>query len=105
MKRVVWIGTACLLSLPALAEIPNSYRAERWEGSFRVIGLEGQSFTGDGGSKAKVDDDIGFGFDMAYNLDEKLSLGFALEWVDTDFRTTTQPVAGAAPLMAVATWK
>jgi len=94
MKRVVWIGTACLLSLPALAEIPNSYRAERWEGSFRVIGLEGQSFTGDGGSQAKVDDDIGFGFDFAYNLDEKLSLGFALEWVDTDFRTTMQPVAG-----------
>ena len=41
MKRVVWGGMACLLSLPALAEITNSYRAERWEGSFRVIGLEG----------------------------------------------------------------
>ena len=33
---------------------------------------------------------------MAYNLDETLSLGFALEWMDTDFRTTTQPVAGGS---------
>ncbi len=68
MKRVVWGGMACLLSLPALAEIPNSYRAERWEGSFRVIGLEGQSFTGDGGSQAKVDDDSGVGFDRGWRL-------------------------------------
>lgn len=90
MKKILF--PALLLSvLPVqlLAEIPNSYRAERWEGSFRVIGLQGQTVTGERGSSVDITDDIGFGFDMAYNHDEHLSLGFAMEWVETDFRTDT----------------
>ena len=78
----------------AVAEIPNSYRAERWEGSFRVIGLEGQTVSGERGSSVDITDDVGFGFDMAYNRDEHLSFGFALEWIETDFRTDNDGVTG-----------
>ncbi|KGD65497.1 lipoprotein [Alcanivorax nanhaiticus] len=78
----------------AVAEIPNSYRAERWEGSFRVIGLEGQTVPGERGSSVDITDDVGFGFDMAYNRDEHLSFGFALEWIETDFRTDNDGVSG-----------
>lgn len=78
----------------AVAEIPNSYRTERWEGSFRVIGLQGQTVSGERGSSVDITDDVGFGFDMAYNRDEHLSFGFALEWVETDFRTDNDGVTG-----------
>ncbi|MZR62487.1 outer membrane protein [Alcanivorax sp. DP30] len=90
MKKTV-LSAVLLSSLPlsALAEIPNSYRAERWEGSFRVLGLQGHTVTGERGSSADITDDVGFGFDMAYNRDEHLSLGFALEWLETDFRSDT----------------
>ncbi|WP_290522783.1 outer membrane beta-barrel protein [Alcanivorax sp.] len=90
MKRTVWLGLlAGVMPLQLLAEIPHSYRAERWEGSFRVIGLEGQTVSGERGSSVDITDDVGFGFDMAYNRDEHLSLGFALEWLETDFRSDT----------------
>ena len=79
-----------LLSMNAVAEIPNSYRTERWEGGFRLLGLQGQTLNGDRGSEVRIDDDIGFGFDFAYNLDEHVQFGFALEWVDTDFRTSNE---------------
>ena len=35
------------VSLNAIAEIPNSYRTERWEGGFRFLGLQGQTLNGD----------------------------------------------------------
>ncbi|MCK0155006.1 outer membrane beta-barrel protein [Alcanivorax sp. S6407] len=90
MKKNVF-SVLLFLAIPAqlLAEIPNSYRAERWEGSIRVIGLQGQKVTGERGSSVDITDDVGFGFDMAYNHDEHLALGFAMEWVETDFRTDT----------------
>ncbi len=95
MKRIFLPGLIMsLIPVGALAEIPNSYRAERWEGSFRVIGLEGQAVSGERGSSVDITDDVGFGFDMAYNRDEHLSFGFALEWIETDFRTDNDGVSG-----------
>ncbi|EKF74291.1 lipoprotein [Alcanivorax hongdengensis A-11-3] len=78
-----------------MADLGNSYRAERWEGSFRLNGLQSESFDGKNGSSADIDDAVGFGFDFAYNLDENLALGMALEWVDTDFETTSREVGGS----------
>ena len=94
MKRIV-LSALLMVCLPlsVLADIPNSYRAERWEGSFRVLGLQGQTVSGERGSSADISDDVGFGFDMAYNVDEHLSWGVALEWVETDFRTENPVIA------------
>ena len=83
-----------LLPLQGWSDIPNSYRAERWEGSLRVLGLQGQTVTGERGSRVAITDDVGFGFDMAYNHDEHLSLGFGMEWVETEFRTANPVVSG-----------
>ena len=78
----------------AVAEIPNSYRSGHWEGSLRILGLEGQTVSGERDSSVDITDGMGFGFDMAYNRDKHLSLGFALEWLETDFRTKSDPVTG-----------
>lgn len=90
MKRICLpVLLVSLLPLSALADIPGSYRAERWEGSVRVLGLQGQTVSGERGSSVDITDDVGFGFDLAYNRDEHLALGFAMEWLETDFRTNT----------------
>lgn len=95
MKKTYWSGLlVSLLPLVSLADIPNSYRAERWEGSVRVLGLQGQTVTGERGSEVDIQDEVGFGFDMGYHYDEHLAFGAALEWVETDFRTENSVVAG-----------
>ncbi|MCG8391669.1 MAG: outer membrane beta-barrel protein [Pseudomonadales bacterium] len=94
LTRQVVFWSTLLFGVSAVAELPSSYRTDRWEGSFRVIGLQSEDVVGENGSRADIDGDVGFGFDFAYNHDEHLALGMALEWVDTDFRSTSQSDAG-----------
>jgi opacity protein-like surface antigen len=95
MKHLLQITTALLLAgATGLAAAQSSSRAGKWE--FMLIPQYSDSFdaNGNGGSRLEVDGAWGFGFGMAYNFDERFSVGGEFVWNQADYKATLVPGPG-----------
>jgi opacity protein-like surface antigen len=95
MKRFLQITTALLLAgVTGLAGAQGSSRTGKWE--FMLIPQYSDSFdaNGNGGSRLEVDGSWGFGLGMAYNFNERFSVGGEFVWNQADYKATLAPGPG-----------
>lgn len=89
-----WVKiAACAIAVvgamaPAQAEEEASLRAEKWEISGAVIYALEADITGELGTSATVEDDLGFGFAAGYNFNRYFQLGGNFNWDSRDYQTT-----------------
>ena len=88
--------SASLLADAALAQAPaqNAHRDKRWEFTLQMRGVEGKSFSFDGGATAKTDDAMGFGLGVAYNITPHFNIGGEFLWVSQDYSATVAGPGG-----------
>jgi opacity protein-like surface antigen len=72
--------------LPSPAKAQN--RANSLEFILPVIYSSSTSFTGDGGSSADLNSDLGFGFGIGYNLNNYLQLSGLVNWSTRSYNAT-----------------
>jgi hypothetical protein len=97
MKTLVTlIAVAAAMTLaPAPSAAQNTGRAKRWEFNVggRYLGSETVAF--DNTSRAEVDGSWGFLFGMAYNFNNRFSLGGEIGWSSMDYTASVTPSTGA----------
>ncbi len=81
------IGIFLLLSSlgcsTALAQ--GSDRAGSWEVGFNLADFSSEQLAGAGGSALNIDNDIGWGFTVNYNITDRLAVGGDLTWSNPDY--------------------
>lgn len=88
MKRTIWLGMATaglLLSANAFA-LSDSYRGQSWEGAFRIIDIQGDTYQGENGSSAETDNSVGWGFGFGFNVNENFNVSGNFNWSDVDYK-------------------
>lgn len=70
-------------------------RDKRWDFTLQMHNIEGKTHNFDGGSSARTDNTLGFGFGFAYNLSNHLNLGMDFSWASIDYNATVVPQAGS----------
>jgi opacity protein-like surface antigen len=96
MKHLLQTTTALLLAGASglAAAQGSSSRAGTWE--FMLLPQYSDSFNanGNGGSRLEVDGAWGFGLGLAYNFNERFSLGGEFVWNQADYKATLAPGPG-----------
>jgi opacity protein-like surface antigen len=96
MRNVLRIAVAMLIAVYAAGAVAQKSgpRAGRWDFTLQPQYVDGKSVTGDGGSRADISGDWGFGFGFAYNFSNHFALGGELTWNEADYRATLFPGVG-----------
>ena len=69
-------------------------RGGKWEFTLQPQYTHSQSFDSGNGSAGTVDSSLGFGFGVAYNLNNNFSLGGDFSWSQANYLATVAPAAG-----------
>lgn len=80
-----WAGWAVAQS--ESAGLP-SYRAEKWDISLGLKYALATDISGENGSEAEIDDDLGFGFAAGYNFNSHFQLGGSFNWDSRGYDAT-----------------
>jgi len=62
-----------------------SNRARYWEFSIQTRYVGSTDFEGGGGSRLSIEDDLGWGFNVGYNLNEWFTVGGTVSWRAVDY--------------------
>jgi opacity protein-like surface antigen len=95
MKRLLQFavfGLAAAYAAGAAAQ--SSQRAGKWEFTLQPQYTHSMTFDSGNGSGGKIDSTLGFGFGVAYNLNNNLQLGGEFTWATANYSGTTAPAAG-----------
>ena len=91
MKRFL----AAFLMITTAATVANagellrpSNRTGFWDFTVQTRYSAAMDFTGAGGSKLELEDDLGWGFGVGYNLNERLNIGGFISWRTIDYTAT-----------------
>lgn len=63
-------------------------RTNTWEMTLQPRFLDQTTLDFEGGAKAQINDDVGFGFGFAYNKSNQLALGFDISWNSANYTAT-----------------
>jgi hypothetical protein len=63
-------------------------RAGKWDFTVQTRYLDGQHIDGNGGSSADVNNTLGWGFGIGYNLTNNFELGMDIGWASANYRGT-----------------
>jgi opacity protein-like surface antigen len=78
MGIVILILTAAGLA-QAQSNAPGM-REGRWQFALQTRYTSSKDFSGEGGSKLSISDDLGWGFGFGYNVSDQFNLGFSFTW-------------------------
>lgn len=88
-----WIAFVCIAS--SFASTANagellrpSNRTGFWDFTIQTRYSAAKDFDGPGGSKLSLEDDLGWGFGVGYNLNERLNIGGFVSWRTIDYTAT-----------------
>ena len=90
--RALLLAAGSVLSMGAIAQ-GASNRAGKIDTSFLISYVGGESITGNQGSSADIDPSIGWGAEIAYNVDKRLALGAGFSTRSADYDTVVVPDA------------
>jgi opacity protein-like surface antigen len=96
MATAVYLNMA-FTPLPAYAEEPGrseGYRKGKWEVLLGPQYTLAKNLGFDGGTTAKIDDTVGFNFQVCYNFNEHWNLGGFFSWSNPDYHAVSQPASG-----------
>jgi opacity protein-like surface antigen len=92
MKQLSQLAIGALVAVHAgLCAAQDSPRAGKWEFSLQPQYIESKSISSDRGSRAELDEAWGFGFGVAYNLNDHFALGGEFVWSEADYDATIAP--------------
>ena len=84
-QRMILLSIMMVLLVPGLAQaqrrpvwIPE--RAGNWDFAMQTRYTTSSDFSGDGGSKLSLDDNLGWGFGFNYHMNNNFALGLAFNW-------------------------
>ena len=84
------LGALLLSLLPlgeALAYDPGP-REGKWDFTVQMRYMTGQTLNGEGGSSADINDTLGWGFGIGYNLTNNLALAMDISWANANYNGT-----------------
>jgi opacity protein-like surface antigen len=84
---------ACLLAAGSIATASAQSRDTRgpgWEFGFDVIYQDSTDISFEGGSTASLHEDWGLVLSVAYRINERLEVGFGLDWQTTEYNADLQ---------------
>jgi opacity protein-like surface antigen len=92
-QRLMILFLLATLLTPCLAQAqkPSNWeptRAGKWEFSLQTRYTTSKEALGAGGSKLKLDDDLGWGFGFNYHLNKKFDLGMLFSWRTIGYQAT-----------------
>ena len=91
MKRLVAI-VVMMMSIASVVHagelLRESNRTGFWDFTIQTRYTAAHDFDGAGGSKLSVEDDLGWGFGVGYNLNERLNIGGFVTWRTLDYTAT-----------------
>lgn len=93
LLRVVLFGLVAAYAAGAVAQ-NSPPRANKWEFTLLPQYTHSTTFDSGNGSGGKVDSSLGFGFGVAYNLNNHLELGGEFTWNTGNYSATVAPAAG-----------
>jgi opacity protein-like surface antigen len=95
MRTLLRLGLLFLIALYAGgAAAQSGVRAGKWEFTLQPQYTHGITFDTGNGSSGTVDSSLGFGFGVAYNLNDNFALGGDFVWSSASYRATIAPAAG-----------
>jgi opacity protein-like surface antigen len=90
--RGLWGAVALIVAGASLAHaeplMRPSERAGMWDFTIQTRYTAAHTFNGEGGSKLAVEDDLGWGFGVGYNVNERLNIGGFVSWRTLDYTAT-----------------
>jgi opacity protein-like surface antigen len=102
IRRVAITAIVIAIASSALAQ-PLAYkdpvRWGRWDFGLRTLYTEAQNYEGDGGSSVALEDDLGWGFFLGYNFNDKLRLAAEFGWGNIPYRATVVDADDPAELV------
>ena len=81
LSAMIFLGAPAI----SLAQGAGSGRAESWEFSAGAIYQDSESASGTGGSSFSMDSELGFAFNVGYNLTDKLALSADFDFIRPDY--------------------
>ncbi|HTQ72811.1 MAG TPA: outer membrane beta-barrel protein [Burkholderiales bacterium] len=98
MRHLLHLATCLLLSAYAVgAAAQNSPpRAGKWEFTLQPSFTHSKSFDSGNGTSGTTSSSLGFGFGVAYNLNNNLALGGDFVWGSASYTANIVPAAGGA---------
>jgi opacity protein-like surface antigen len=96
MRTLLQIALCVPLAIIAMAAHAQTSktRAGLWDFTMQPQYTESATWSGANGSEAQTDGGYGFGFGLAYNFNDHLSMGGDLQWGQADYKATVAPAAG-----------
>jgi opacity protein-like surface antigen len=95
MKRLLQVAVFGLIAAYAAgAAAQSSQRAGKWEFTLQPQYTHSLSFDSGNGTSGTVGSSLGFGFGVAYNLNNNLALGGDFVWSSASYSATITPAAG-----------
>jgi opacity protein-like surface antigen len=91
MRRILFgiLTVATMASVANAGELLRpSDRTGYWDFTIQTRYSAAKDFEGPGGSKLSLEDDLGWGFGVAYNLNERLNIGGFVSWRTIDYSAT-----------------
>ncbi|MFT5500429.1 MAG: opacity protein-like surface antigen, partial [Woeseiaceae bacterium] len=82
MKKAVL--TILLLSVSVTANAQRD-KSQTWEWSFAALYQESERMGSTNGSSLKIDSEVGFGFNIGYNLTDHFAIGVDLDFLRPDY--------------------
>lgn len=89
--RVAW---GLLLCAPL--SVLSLDRSNSWDVVLRTNFIGDESVRADNRATVELDDTLGFGFGLIYNVSPRSSLGVDFDWANIDYDATTTPAQGNA---------
>lgn len=97
MKSLLRMTVFLLAAVYAAGAAAQTYsRANKWEFTLQPQYTHSMSFSSGNGSGGQVDSSLGFGFGVAYNLNNHLSIGGEFTWGSAAYVATIAPADGTA---------
>ncbi len=87
-RMITAAAVAMVVANVASAEIRFTDRTERWDFSIETRYTDSAEFDGAYGTSLKLEDDLGWGFQFGYNLNERFNLGLLMSWRSISYTAT-----------------
>lgn len=107
MKRVLlFAGVMCAAAGVAQAERLGrpSDRTGYWDFTVQTRYTAAKDYDGAGGSKLSIEDDLGWGFGVGYNVNERLNIGGFISWRTLDYTAVIVDTDDPSNTTAYSAW-
>jgi opacity protein-like surface antigen len=82
----------------------HTQRAGHWDISVQTRYTDSKDYSGDGGSRLSLQDDLGWGFGFGYHINEVFNVGFVMSWRSINYNATVVDADDPDSVVYYASW-